>query len=90
VDSVTSSTGRSSGALLWLLRTASKGIHLHAFAMLLLIILSLPSAAGGKWWIDESGQSFYANPAQLDPSQGCTDVPPDNRYSCEQQVRSDC
>jgi hypothetical protein len=45
----------------------------------------LLSAAGGHWWTDQ-GKSYYANPAQPGPSQGCSDVAPDNRHTCEQQV----
>jgi hypothetical protein len=36
--------------------------------------------------VEENGQKFYANPKQKPPSEECTDIAPDDRYTCEQQV----
>jgi hypothetical protein len=46
-------------------------------------------AAGGNW-VEEGGQRFYSNPAQKPASEECTDVAPDDRYTCEQQVSCCC
>lgn len=35
--------------------------------------------------MEQNGQRFYVNPSQVNVS-GCTDVAPDDRYSCDQQV----
>jgi hypothetical protein len=44
-------------------------------------------AAGGRVVTNAAGATFYSNPYQGAASQACTDVQPDERFTCEQQVR---
>jgi hypothetical protein len=50
-----------------------------------LTLCCFPRAAGGNW-VEEGGTRFYSNPAQKPASEECTDVAPDDRFTCEQQV----
>jgi hypothetical protein len=50
-------------------------------------LVQIVFAAGGRWRIDDDGKPYYINPKQADPSQKCTDVPPDTRMTCERRVR---
>lgn len=51
--------------------------------------LTLSCAGGGHWEFDNKGTKYWANPAQRDPSNGCTDISPNNLFSCKQQVCGD-
>lgn len=47
---------------------------------------ALPHRAAGGRVITVGNVTFYRNPNQRNAT-GCTDVPPDTRYSCAQQVQ---
>jgi hypothetical protein len=74
---------------------ATRSLHtaLHKDALqttlLLCALLSLP-AAGGRVVTNAAGNTFYSNPSQRTASEECTDVQPDERFTCEQQVRGVC
>lgn len=50
------------------------------------MLMPLHACAEGARQVTENGQTYYVNPSQANVS-GCTDVPPDDRYNCTQQVR---
>jgi hypothetical protein len=56
--------------------------------VIFLLAAHLPAAGGN--WVTEGGKRFYSNPAQKPPSENCTDIAPDDRYNCEQQVGLPC
>jgi hypothetical protein len=50
-------------------------------------LLDLLRAVGGRYVADPTtGEVFYSNPAQRPASVACTDVAPDNRLTCDEQV----